>query len=161
MLVNAEIHVLDVPGQLVKSLEPISLAGGNIVGVVHNRDRVIDGRIGVSITFSIDANGLERVKKAWDSNDVVTARVDSVIETYSMDYMIIGKISSSDAERMISDSQVPIHSVNVRSSSSAGNDIHTIMVSAMLRSEEGVKALDKYVGDACKKSKAAYIRGLS
>ena len=38
MKINADIYVKDVPGTLVSSLEPISTLGGNIVGVVHNRD---------------------------------------------------------------------------------------------------------------------------
>ena len=38
MIVNAELYVRDMPGQLVGSLDPISLVDGNILGVVHNRD---------------------------------------------------------------------------------------------------------------------------
>lgn len=37
MKVNAELYVRDLPGQLVGSLEPISMVSGNIMGVVHDR----------------------------------------------------------------------------------------------------------------------------
>ena len=41
MKINADIYVKDVPGTLVSSLEPISTLGGNIVGVVHNREQIV------------------------------------------------------------------------------------------------------------------------
>ena len=54
MMVNAELYVRDLPGQLVGSLEPISLVDGNIVGVVHNREQMVNQRICVNVTFQIN-----------------------------------------------------------------------------------------------------------
>jgi len=34
------VELKDKPGQLIKTLEPISRLGGNVIGVVHKRDRV-------------------------------------------------------------------------------------------------------------------------
>ena len=62
MIVNAELFVNDLPGQLIGSLEPVSLVDGNILGVVHNRDKIIDGRICVNITFEVDDKKLEKLK---------------------------------------------------------------------------------------------------
>ena len=50
MMVNAELYVRDLPGQLVGSLEPISMVDGNIVGVVHDREQKVNNRILVSVT---------------------------------------------------------------------------------------------------------------
>ncbi|NLL94916.1 MAG: homoserine dehydrogenase [Thermoplasmatales archaeon] len=159
-MINAEIHVLDIPGTLIRSLEPISSCGGNIVGVVHNRDRVIDGRIGVNITFSVGPDELEKIKATWEANDVVVARVDSIVETHSIDYLIIGGMPSSAVEKMIADSKVPVHSLYVRSSSGAGSKVHTVMVSIKAKSQDDLRSLDDYIGKACKKAGAACIRGL-
>ena len=65
MIVNAELFVNGLPGQLIGSLEPISLVDGNILGVVHNRDKIIDHRICVNLTFEIDDRRLDELKDLW------------------------------------------------------------------------------------------------
>ena len=54
MIVNAELFVKDLPGQLVGSIEPISLVDGNIMGIMHDRERIVNHRICVNITFEVD-----------------------------------------------------------------------------------------------------------
>ena len=61
MIVNAELFVNDLPGQLIGSIEPISMVDGNILGVVHNRDRIVDHRICVNVTFEVGDRQLERL----------------------------------------------------------------------------------------------------
>ena len=63
MKISADIYVKDVPGTLVSSLEPISTLGGNIVGVVHNREQVVSGRISVNVIFNIEPQSLDALKK--------------------------------------------------------------------------------------------------
>ena len=72
MIVNAELFVNDLPGQLIGSLEPISLVNGNILGVVHNREKIIDHRICVNVTFEVDDKRLEELK---DHPDYFTPRL--------------------------------------------------------------------------------------
>ena len=78
MLVNADIYVKDIPGQLVSALEPMSTVNANIIGVVHSRDQMISGRIAVNITFDIDPERIDSLKEIWTSRDVIVAKIDSV-----------------------------------------------------------------------------------
>lgn len=162
MKVNAEIYVKDIPGQLVKSLEPISTVGGNIMGVVHNRDTVIDGRIGVNITFDVEQKGLDKIKEIWKSNDVIVAKLGSVVETLTMEYMLIGHMSAADIEKMLAEAakNVSFHSLDVRSASRNGSGDRTAMISAKVHSAEDIKKLDQFLVAACREGALTYVRGL-
>ena len=163
MKVNADLYVKDVPGQLVGSLDPISAVEGNIVGVVHNREKMIDGRIGVNITFEIESSEqLEKLKNIWKSKDVIISRIGSVVETFPMEYMLIGKIHGGQIEELMMDAQqkIAFESVDIRYSSKTGSDEHTVMISAKLRSQKDIKKLDKFIASSCKKSNILYIRGV-
>ena len=78
MLVNAELYVKDLPGQLVGSLEPISVVDGNILGVVHNRERIVNHRICINITFEIEEEQLERLKQIWKSKDIIISGGENI-----------------------------------------------------------------------------------
>ena len=73
MKINADIYVKDVPGTLVSSLEPISTLGGNIVGVVHNREQIVSGRISVNVIFNMEQSSLDALKKEWKARDIIIA----------------------------------------------------------------------------------------
>ena len=78
MIVNAELYVKDLPGQLVGSLEPISLVDGNIMGVVHNREQIVNHRICINVTFEVeDSAQLEKLKEIWKSKDMIISRMGS------------------------------------------------------------------------------------
>lgn len=82
MMVNAELYVRDLPGQLVGSLEPISMVDGNIVGVVHDREQIVNQRILVSVTFEVSTSGqLDQLKAIWKSMDIIISKMGSVYET--------------------------------------------------------------------------------
>ncbi|MCL2607640.1 MAG: homoserine dehydrogenase [Methanomassiliicoccaceae archaeon] len=163
MMVNADIFVKDVPGQLVGSLEPISLVDGNIVGVVHNRDNIVNGRIGVNITFEVDSvEGLERLKNIWKSKDVMISRISSVIETFPMDYMLIGDIGPAQIEKLIKNAEkiIELESVDIRFSSNISEKKRTVMISAKVRAEEDLSRLNAFMTSACRKEGIVYIRGV-
>ena len=163
MIVNADVFVKDVPGQLVGSLEPISLVDGNIVGVVHHRDNIVNGRIGVNITFEVgSAEDLDRLKSIWKSRDVMISRMGSVIETFPMEYVLIGDISPSQIEGLINRAGkvVGMESVDIRYLSNNADKKRTAMISVSVRSEDDLAKLNIFMIDACKKAKIVYIRGV-
>lgn len=163
MKVNADLYVKDVPGQLVGTLDPISMVDGNIVGVVHNREKMMDQRIGVNITFEIpSAEDLERLKNIWRSKDVLISRIGSVVETYPMEYMLIGDVSAKYTEDLLNKAKkkVDFDSFDVRISSKAASSKQTVMISAKLRKQQDIKKLDSFIADACRDSEVTYIRGV-
>lgn len=163
MKVNADLYVKDVPGQLVGTLDPISMVDGNIVGVVHNREKVMDQRIGVNITFEIPSvENLERLKNIWKSKDVIISRMGSVVETYTMEYMLIGDVSASTVEKLLEKTKkkVDIDSLDLRISSKASSSKHAAMILAKVRKKEDIKKLDSIIASEFKNSEIVYIRGV-
>ena len=62
MQVNMYLELKDVPGSLVKAIEPISSHGGNIISVLHSRGE--KGTVIVHIVFKVqDYSSLDIIKK--------------------------------------------------------------------------------------------------
>ncbi len=164
MLVNAELYVKDLPGQLVGSLEPISLVDGNIVGVVHNREQIVNHRICLNVTFEVeDTEQLDRLKAIWKSKDVIISRLGSVYQTYTMDYLLIGNIDAKYIESLIEKASdiVALDAVDVRYSSKTTSSANrTGMISVKTRSEEDLDKMDEFLGTECRKSGITYVRGI-
>ena len=163
MLVNAELYVKDLPGQLVGSLEPISMVNGNIVGVVHNRDIIVNQRICVNVTFEVGSNDdLEKLKKAWKSRDILIASIGSVYKTCTMEYLLVGSFSASYVESLIDEASnvVSFESVDVNYSTTNATNTMTAMITAEVLSQEDLEKLDKFLVSACREGGIVYIRGL-
>ncbi len=164
MIVNAELFVKDLPGQLVGSLEPVSMVNGNIMGVVHNREQIINNRICINITFEVDDNSqVEGLKNIWKSRDIVISRIGSVYETFTMDYLLIGDLDASYIEGIIDEASktISLEAVDVRySSKTVDPSKRTGMISVKARSEEDLDRLDGLLNDVCRKSGIVYVRGV-
>lgn len=162
MKINADIYVKDVPGQLVSSLEPISTMGGNIVGVVHNRDQIISGRISVNVIFTMDQTSLEGLKKEWKTRDVIVAKLGEDVEIVSMDYMLIGDLTAAYIEDLLSRASkiVELESVDMGYSSKLNLNSRTAMISANLRSKEDIYKLSDFVSEEAKKANLTFVMGV-
>ena len=163
MLVNAELYVKDFPGQLIASLEPVSMVDGNIVGVVHNRDRIVNQRICVNVTIEVrDSKTLDRLKKLWKERDVLITSIGSVYNTCSMEYLLLGQFSASTIEKMIDEASevVKFESVGVSYSTANSTNRRTAMITAEVLSTGDLDKLDAFFIDSCKKNGIIYIRGL-
>ncbi len=163
MLVNAELYVKDLPGQLVGSLEPISMVNGNIVGVVHNRDLIVNQRICVNVTFEIENNDdLEKLKKTWKAKDILIASIGSVYKTSTMEYLLLGSFKASEVEGLIDEASniVSFESVDVNYSTANATKTRTAMITVEVLSEEDLEKLDRFLDSACREKGMVYIRGL-
>jgi len=115
--VNVDLRLKDVPGQLVLALEPISANGGNIVGVVHHRDVVVGGHITVNVTFEIKSEKtLERILETWKEREIDVARLGSIYETISIEYLLVGDISTGELNNIVKEieSMEDLESINIR-----------------------------------------------
>ena len=161
MLVNADIYVKDIPGQLVVALEPMSMVNANIIGVVHSREQVISGRIAVNITFNIESNMIDKLKTIWESRDVLVAKIGSVIKTYSRVYMLIGAVTAPVLEKLLDNAkkEIEIRSVDFRLSYNS-NGKNTAMIQAGVGSEDDLSKLDVLLANECSKNEFTFIRGV-
>ena len=163
MIVNAELYVKDLPGQLVGSLEPISVVDGNILGVVHNRERIVNHRICINITFEAEDEQLERLKAIWKSKDIIISKIGTAYETFTMDYMLIGDIDARYIERLINKASTiaDLDGVEVSYSSKTGDySKRTGMLSVKTKSQEDLDRLDGFLDDECRRSGITYVRGV-
>ncbi|MCQ2085077.1 MAG: homoserine dehydrogenase [archaeon] len=164
MLLNAELYVRDLPGQLVGSLEPISMVDGNIIGVVHDRERNINQRIMVSVTFEVaNSKKLEELKAIWKSRDIIISKMGSVYQTCTREFMMVGKFNATYIENLIEEAStiVNLESTDVGySSKNQSSDKRTAMITAEVRCKEDLDKLDEFFADACHRDNMLYIRGL-
>ena len=98
MRVKIEMELMDVPGQLVKVLEPISRFGGNIQSVVHERERKTPlGRVPVTVIFDVDQRAkFSRILGAIREMGVTITRVGEKEAIVKSDVLMIGHIIDTD-----------------------------------------------------------------
>lgn len=163
MKINADIYVKDVPGTLVAALEPISTLDGNIDGVFHNREQIISGRILVNVTFNIDQCNLERLKKEWKAKDITIVKLGEDVETFTMDYMLVGKLDAVYIESLLKklNEEVELDSVNVGYSSKMSSESRTAMISISVHTKENLEKFSVRLGEEAKKANLMYIRGVN
>jgi ACT domain-containing protein len=163
MIVNAELFVNDLPGQLIGSLEPVSFVDGNILGVVHNRDKIIDHRICVNITFEVDDRRLDELKELWKKKDIIISNLGSVHETYTMDYILIGDVNAQYIEGLLKkvNEATTLDEINVRySSKSIRTASHTSLITVKARYEDNLDKIDAILRRECKLANITYVRGV-
>lgn len=164
ILLNAELYVKDLPGQLVGSLEPISMVDANIISVVHDREKLVNNRITVSVTFEIgNTKKLDELKSIWRSMDIIISKMGSVYETVTREFMLVGRFNATYIENLIDEASTIVQLVSADigyTSKNGSSDKHTAMITAEVRSEKDIEALDGFFMDACKKDDMLYIRGI-
>nr|QNO50795.1 hypothetical protein HMJGLFMP_00037 [Methanosarcinales archaeon ANME-1 ERB6] len=71
---SVDIELTDVPGQLVLALKPVSDLGGNILSVLHQRDKKTpSGRIPVQLTLEIESLSMPGVDKKSSASVTLSA----------------------------------------------------------------------------------------
>lgn len=97
MRIELDVELKDVPGQLVRALEPISALGGNIISVVHMREERTGGRVPVRITFESDNSGrLEKILSELELADVWVSKVGESKKKQKITVVLIGHVVDTD-----------------------------------------------------------------
>jgi ACT domain-containing protein len=139
------------------------MVNGNIVGVVHNRDRIINQRICVNVTFEVGSNeDLEELKNVWKARDVLIDTIGSVYRTASMEYLLLGNFNASYVEELIDKASetVPFESVDVSYSTANHTKTRTAMINAEVLNEDDLDTLGGIFEESCRERGIVYIRGL-
>jgi ACT domain-containing protein len=96
MRITMDLELKDIPGQLVKALEPISDAGGNIVSVVHHHEqRTNRGAIPLQVIFDME-DGLGALKEKLESRGIKVVRFNQVRLLEHKTVVLVGHIIHSD-----------------------------------------------------------------
>jgi len=71
---SVDIELTDIPGQLVLALKPVSDLGGNILSVLHQRDKKApSGRIPVQLALEIESLSMPGVDKKSSASVTLSA----------------------------------------------------------------------------------------
>lgn len=94
---NLVLELLDVPGQLVSVLEPISGLGANLVTVIHKRDSKNEkGKIPVQLTLEGEQESFNRVIDRFNELGISIIERDGVINKQLISTILIGHIVDQD-----------------------------------------------------------------
>jgi len=163
MRVHADLRLKDIPGQLVRALEPISASEGNIVGVVHHHDAVIGGRITVNVTFEVKSQKqLERILSDWKERDVDVARLSSMFETFEFEYLIVGDIPPAELRELTDgiESVEDLDSVDIRYSVSPATGEKAAMIFGKVKQKSAINRVEDFLRQRSMQTGFLLISGL-
>ncbi|MFQ6129189.1 MAG: ACT domain-containing protein [Candidatus Hadarchaeaceae archaeon] len=98
MLVRIVMELEDVPGQLLKALEPISHFGGNIQSIMHQRERKTPlGRVPVMLVFEVGERArLNRILAALRARGVRVTQLGEREGAVRATALLVGHIIHTD-----------------------------------------------------------------
>jgi ACT domain-containing protein len=146
--VHADLRLKDVPGQLVRALEPISSNDGNIVSVVHHHDVMVGGRITVNVAFEVKSQkALESILGIWKERDMDVARLSSMFETYEFEYLIVGDIPPSELREITDgiESMSELDSVDIRYSVSPATGEKAAMIFGKVKDRSAITRVEDFI----------------
>lgn len=99
MKVDTVLQVKDVPGMLVRILEPIGRHGGNIISVTHSRAE--KDSVSVQISFKVrDESSLELIKKEFLKEKIHISSISVEGRSYyvkkTFPFILIGHVIDKD-----------------------------------------------------------------
>ncbi len=163
MLLTLIVELEDKPGQLVKVLEPISKAGGNIVGIVHQRAKKTPlNRIPVEISLKIDKKRVDELLDNLKKAGIIVRSYNEVRLTVTTSILLIGHIIHTD----LSDTINKIDSgdaecVELHVSMPRANEPSTAMVTISARNENKLKEAIARLKEICKKKEIEVIEPIN
>jgi len=94
-IVTLVVELKDKPGQLVKVIEPVSKHRGNILSIIHQREKKTD-KVPVEISIEIDEKNVEKLVESIRAQGVVVKSYNEVRLTATTSVMLIGHIIHTD-----------------------------------------------------------------
>ena len=99
---SMDIELEDIPGQLVHALEPVSDFGGNILSVLHQRDKKTpSGKVPVQLVVEIEEKRLDKLVEWLKGRGMNVVRIGKERLKESMVVLLIGHIVHSDMRETI------------------------------------------------------------
>ena len=97
MRMNLILEILDVPGQLVSILNPISELGANVVTIVHKREiKAEEGKAAIEIALEGERENLQAVIDKFKDMGVPLLEVDDAIKKEKLSTILYGHIIDTD-----------------------------------------------------------------
>jgi len=99
-MIYLEVKLPDTPGSLIELIKPISKNGGNIFGILHHHDKIINNMIPVSITFELNKElmevGLKNIKKELREKNIQFDKITFDTENRNLIVILTGHVFDTD-----------------------------------------------------------------
>ena len=99
-MINLEVKLPDTPGNLVELIKPISNNGGNIFGILHHHDKIINNLIPVSVSFDLSEEltdiGLKNIKKELSAKNIQIVKVIIGKDERNLTVILTGHVFDTD-----------------------------------------------------------------
>ncbi len=97
-VISIIVELLDKPGQLLNTLEPISKGGGNILSIIHQRDKITPlKRVPVEISFSVEnLKDAKRIVEKIKERGIIVKSYNELRLLATTSVMLIGHIVKTD-----------------------------------------------------------------
>jgi ACT domain-containing protein len=93
------LALADKPGQLLRALEPIAKNGGNIISIIHERDKPAEGYVPVSLVVDFPSRrNFRDAINALKNLDIAIIKSEEVVEKARLTFILIGGV---DLRRII------------------------------------------------------------
>jgi len=99
MKVDMILYLKDVPGSLIRALEPISGHGGNIISVLHSRGK--KELVSVQISFNVkDESSLNLIKNSLKRKGIKISKIEVEGKKYyskkTLTFILVGHVIDRD-----------------------------------------------------------------
>ncbi|MBS7605334.1 MAG: ACT domain-containing protein [Candidatus Bathyarchaeia archaeon] len=128
----------DKPGQLLRALEPIAKNGGNIISIIHERDKPIEGYVPVSLVVDfLSHQSFRKTIEDLMNLGITIMKSEEVIERLRLTLILVGNM---DPRRVIESGIEEMHVINIEMTRSILGE-----VSARLEIEVPVDSVEKVI----------------
>jgi len=160
-IVTLVVELKDKPGQLAKVIEPVSKHRGNILSIIHQREKKTD-RVPVEISIEIDEKNVQKLVESIRAQGVVVKSYNEVRLTATTSVMLIGHIIHTDLANTIDavDRTGFAEVVEMHISMPCLDKPSTAMVTISATGEEELKKAIGSLKNICKKKGIAVIEPL-
>ncbi|MFX0105448.1 MAG: hypothetical protein ACFE75_08155, partial [Candidatus Hodarchaeota archaeon] len=98
--INLEVRLPDTPGSLIELIKPISKNGGNIYGILHFHDKVINNMIPVTVTFELTEEmmeiSLQNIKSELKEKNIQIENITYGVARKSLTIILTGHVFDTD-----------------------------------------------------------------
>ncbi|MEM1607066.1 MAG: ACT domain-containing protein [Candidatus Bathyarchaeia archaeon] len=93
MKFDMTLALADKPGQLLRALEPIAKNGGNIISIIHERDKPVEGYVPVSLVVDFPSHqSFRNTINELKSLGIMIMRSEEIVEKVRLTFILIGGV---------------------------------------------------------------------
>ena len=164
MMFTLIVELKDKPGQLIKTLEPISRLGGNVIGIVHKRDKITPlKKIPVEISIEIDENKVPELVDALKASGITVREYNEVRLVTTSSLLLVGHIVHIDISDTINriDSTGYAEVIDLHINMPQLNEPSTALITISATGKENLRKAVELLKVICKEKKILVIEPIN